>query len=195
MALVPWVRLTFGRLFAITTVLAISACGGGAPTEAVAADVPAGDGPCGLLKLAEVRHALPEVQKAERDRSVDQHGIFSCAWRTGTGGRALIVQRWEGSDSADVEIRGQMIGMVDPLKPQAGKALRYETISGVGDEARAVVERRDDARGILSDFGCLFTKRGDHGLSLCSQDIAKLERPQALKALQDLARAAAGRME
>jgi hypothetical protein len=57
------------------------------------------------------------------------------------------------------------------------------------------VERRDEARGILSDFGCLFAKLGDDGLSLCSQDIAKLDRPQALKALQDLARAAVGRME
>jgi len=85
--------------------------------------------------------------------------------------------------------------MVDPLKPQAAKSLRYETIAGIGDAARAVVERRDDARGILSDVACLFTTRGDKALSLCSGDLPKLERAHALKTLQDLGRAAAARME
>ena len=37
----------------------------------------------------------------------------------------------------------------DPLKPDAGRHVRYEEIAGVGDEAIAVVEPADASKGFI----------------------------------------------
>jgi hypothetical protein len=183
------------RLLAATAILVASACGGGSPGDAMAADTPVGDGPCALLRLAEVQRVLPDTRMAERDRTLDKYDIASCVWKGDKGLRELTVQRWEGEDSAETELRGLVEGIVDPVKPGVAASIRYETLKSLGDDALAVVERADANRGVLTYAAILVVKRGNHVLTMFSSDLAMLERPEALKALETLGRAAVARLD
>jgi hypothetical protein len=189
------VRPGITRLLTAAVILVASACGGGSPADAMAADTPVGDGPCALLRLAEVQRVLPETRMAERDRSLDKYEIAMCAWKGDKGSRELTLQRWEGEDSAESELRSLAAGIVDPLKPGAAASIRYETLKGIGDDARAVVERADEKRGVLTYAALLVVKRGNHVLTLSASDLAMLDRPEALKALETLGRAAVARLD
>ncbi|MFM9888547.1 MAG: hypothetical protein ACKVQT_36455, partial [Burkholderiales bacterium] len=76
----------------------------------------------------------------------------------------------------------------------AAANVRYETIKGVGDEAIALVEPADPKRGILTDSAYLITQRGDQQAMLFSSTLAKRDRAEALKKLEELGKAAAGRL-
>ena len=86
------------------------------------------------------------------------------------------------------------LGFIDPLKSDAARNVRYETIKDVGDQAMAVVERADEARGILQDSAFLIVQRGNQQVNLMSSDLARRERAEALQALAELGRAAVQRL-
>lgn len=162
-----------------------------AAAPAVAA--PAGDDPCRLLSDAEVRGIFPGAKTGVRETTREQYGIRACVWATQSGNFAL--QRWTAkAGSVDNEIRGLALGFVDPVNPAARAAVRYDNVPGVGDQAMALVETRDDKRGILADAAILITQRGDQLIELQSQDLARGDRAAAVQALTTLGRAAAARL-
>ena len=154
---------------------------------------PAGDDPCRLLTDAEVRGAFPGARPGTRETTREKYGIRACVWQTERGD--FVLQRWTAKGgTVDDEIRGLSLGFVDPIRPAAGTAVRFETLSGIGDQAMAVVETRDDKRGILTDVAMLVTLRRDELIELHSQDLARGDRGAALQTLSALARSAAARL-
>lgn len=159
-----------------------------APVLAVAAD-----GPCRLLTDAEVRAVFPDAKTGKRNRSREEYGISACQWSGAHGDFVAEVWKAKGS-SADNEIRGLMGGFVDPRMAAAEKNVRYESVSGVGDQACAVVEIEDEQRGVLSNVALLVARRGDQILALSSPELPHRERGAALRALRELGRVAARRL-
>ncbi len=166
--------------------------GGGAASSSAAVKLPKGD-PCKVLTDADVRKVFPDAKSGQRERRNEQYGMTACQWDY-PGGRFGVQISIEKPGTVRDEIRGISIGIVDPLKPGAGSNVRYETIKGVGDEAMAFVEPADAKRGILSDSACLITQRGDQQVMLMSDSLAKRDRAEALKKLEELGRAAVGRL-
>jgi hypothetical protein len=72
--------------------------------------------------------------------------------------------------------------------------VRFETLPGVGDAAVAVVERRDDARGILQDGAILVVRRGKRQVWIMAPALSRRERSEALRVLGELGRAMARRL-
>ena len=185
--------------------LVLAACSERGPEAAAPASAPAApaantsspavaaDGPCRLLTDAEVRVVFPDAHAGKRDRSREQYGIRTCVW---DGDRSrFAVEVWSAKPgSVENEIRGLASGFIDPVKPGAVNNVRFEPIAGVGDQAFAVLETRDAARGILGDAAVLVTQRGDQVVVLQSNDLARRERGAALKALAALGRSAVGRL-
>ncbi|MEO8810272.1 MAG: hypothetical protein ABI386_08505 [Rhodanobacter sp.] len=153
----------------------------------------AADGPCRLLTDAEVRVVFPGAKAGERNRSREEYGISACQWSSAHGDFVAEVYKAKGS-SADNEIRGLVSGFVDPRKTAPDKYVRYEPLSGVGDQAFAVVEIEDVSRGILSNVSMLVARRGDQILVLSSPELPLRERSAALQALSELGREAAKRL-
>ncbi|MEO7007911.1 MAG: hypothetical protein ABI156_02075, partial [Caldimonas sp.] len=152
-----------------------------------------GDGLCRLLADAEVRRVFPEAKAGVPERTREQYGIRACVWDMPHG--PFVLQQWDAKGgTADNEIRGLATGMLDPVNPKARNAVRFETVAGVGEQAMAMVERKDDARGILTDAAILVSRSGGHFLELHSVDLARGERAVALQALGNLGRAAVGRL-
>lgn len=150
--------------------------------------------PCSLLTTADVHQVYPKASAGERERTREKYGIVACVWNHPAG--KLVTQVTLGAtrgSSAD-EAKGLAIGFVDPLKPGAEKALRTETLPGIGDEAVAVVEKEDSARGILAPAAYLYTQRGDRQLAIFAVDLANGDRTAALDTLGRLGRLAAGRL-
>lgn len=166
----------------------------------VVADVPAAavpalaaDDPCRLLSDTDIRGVFPGSAPGKRETTREKYGIRACVWETESGSFAL--QRWQAKPgTAGDEIRGLAQGIIDPLKPAARMAVRYETVAGVGDEAVAIVETRDEARGILTDAAVLVALRGDRLIELHSSSLARGDRAAALKTLAALARTAVSRL-
>ena len=92
------------------------------------------------------------------------------------------------------EARGWTLVFLDPLKPQAERQVRFERLPGVGDEAIAIVERTDPAKGFINDGAILVVRRGKKQASLLSSDLARRERADALKAFVLLGKAVAARL-
>lgn len=150
---------------------------------------------CKLLTDAEVRGVFPDAKAGERERSREQYGISGCIWKNTKGTVIFGIDQYKAKPgSVDNELRGMMTGVLDPLKPSAKGAVRYETLKDVGDQAMAAVERADEKRGILGDTAFLVTQRGDRVIFLGSVELARRDRAAALKALEELGRAAAKRV-
>lgn len=152
-------------------------------------------GPCRLLTLAEVQQVFAGANASSLDRRNEKYGTLSCTWKHATG----ILQVIEGTEPEAVETvmeeaRGWINVFVDPLKPQAEKQVRYDRLSGVGDEAVAIVERMDAAKGFMNDGAILVVRRGKRQVSLLSNDLGKRERTGALKAFEQLGKAVAARL-
>ncbi len=145
----------------------------------------AGD-PCKLLTDAEVHDVFNGATAGKRDRSVDKYGILSCVWETPSD--RLIVQTFAAKPGAVAdELRSRVQGSIDPMLAGAADRIRYQSISGIGDQAMMVVEKANPELGILADMALLATQRGDRmaivftGTSLVSGD-----RDSALNALESL---------
>lgn len=168
----------------------------GAPKSAAADTgdaLPKGD-PCTLLTDGEVRTYFPKASAAQRERTREKYGIVACLWDHPAGRLGAQVTLGAKPGSSAEEARGISVGFVDPFKLGAGKSIRYEKITGVGDEAVAVVEKSDEKQGIVSDVAYLYTQRGDRQLMIMATDLARGDRATALKTLQELGRAAAARL-
>lgn len=144
--------------------------------------------PCTFLPLHDVRRVYPDAQAGVPDMSLAKEGIVRCTWKHGTGTLFLIT----GADAGDTpaeEAESWSLAIVDPLRSDAARLVRYETMSGVGDAAVAVVERRDPAKGFIQDGAYITLRRGPSLVSILAPDLARGDRAEALQKLTQLARA------
>ena len=153
--------------------------------------------PCALLTVGELQAAFPGSKPGRTIRTWEKQGILRCEWIFNTG-RVVLVS---GADSADDtpidEAKTFMVSFVDPLRPDAERHVRFETLSGVGDKAVAVLEREDPAKGITQNGALLVVRRGQRQVSLMSLppgDLIRRERADALKVLAELGKAIAKRL-
>jgi hypothetical protein len=161
--------------------------------DARKANVPTGD-PCALLIDDEVNKVFPGAAPGKRNRSLDGHGILTCTWDTPTD--RFVVQVFDAkSGSVEDELRSRISGSIDPTMARAVSEVRYETISGVGDEAMLALEKADSKRGILADTAVLVTQRGKRRAVLFTgSSLAASDRASALKALETLGKQLAARL-
>lgn len=182
-------RPTIASLSALVTLmLAITGC----QQSAESAGAPA-TGPCSLLKQGEVTAVFAGAKAGKADTSREEYGITACIWETAQS--SFVAQYWQAADaSAQDEASGLMLGVMDPLKPAARNSIQYETFAGIGDQAIAAVEKKDEQRGVLSDMAMLVVKRGDKVLVLIAPELARMERANALAALQSLGQSSVSRL-
>lgn len=172
----------------------LAACSGtdAASSSAAARSASAAADPCALLRDAEVRRVFPDAAGGRRNDSLQEQGIAVCEWKSPAGRIALEWVR-DGYGVDDwMEIAET--GAVDPLRPPEQRpTLRQEAVAGVGDEAKAIIERADPARGV-GQVSVLAFRRGPRDVVVIWADLAQRERADALAALTELGRAAAGRL-
>ncbi|MEO8366349.1 MAG: hypothetical protein ABI538_09110 [Pseudoxanthomonas sp.] len=132
---------------------------GGPATAATADSTAAGTGACRLLTQSDVREALPGVGQGKSGDSLAQAGMQACEW-TGDHGRFTAQISTAGTGTADRDIHGLVDSFIDPMRRDAIGQIRFENITGVGDDATAVLEQRDESRGILNDVAILVVHRG-----------------------------------
>ena len=161
-----------------------------APTK-----VPNGD-PCTVVPLSDVQKAFPGAKAGVRSTRVEKYGITECTWKDGGAAVVLGVQEFYGSDGASDELRSFALAMVD-MKAANARNVRYEVLTGIGlgNEAVAFVEARDDKRGIVSEGAMLALHRGQRTLWLTSPALPARDRAAALKTFEVLGRIAAKRLE
>ena len=148
---------------------------------------------CTLLTAAEISAGFPGAKAGKADFSRNEYGITACEWDTATG--TFILQNWKSEgDSALDEMEALMIGVIDPLKNSAMANIRFETMSGVGDQAVAVVEVKDEKKSILNDVAMLIAKRGDQVLVLAATNAARGDRAKVLAGLKSLAQKSLARL-
>ena len=174
----------------MTTLAGCSGSSSGAP-GAAAATGPVDD-PCALVTDSEVRAIFPDARSGKRDHRLDQYKIASCMWDAPTG--TLIAQIFEAKGLVIDELRNRVSASVDPIKPGAGKDIRYEKVEGVGDDTMLAAEKADDAQGILADTAVIVTKHGTRLGVLFSNALVNGDRAATVKALQSLGRSAASRL-
>ena len=83
---------------------------------------------------------------------------------------------------------------LDPLRNDAAKNVRYETLTGVGDQAVAVVEREDKVKGFGATAAILVVRRSKQQVAVLSTGLARRERAEALRVLGELGKAIARRL-
>jgi hypothetical protein len=150
------------------------------------------DDPCTLVSKGEVRSAFPGAEPGKRDQSTDQYGIASCKWELPTN--TLAVQTFRSTNTAGQELRGRMLGFLDPLQPGLREKIQYDTIAGLGDEAVAVAVKADQAQGILADSAMLGIRKGDRMAVLFTRTLVDGDVAATRKALEALGRNAAARL-
>lgn len=146
------------------------------------------DNPCALLALSEVRRLYPDAQAGVPDLSLAKEGVVRCTWKHGADTLFLITGPDAGDTPAD-EAESWSLAIVDPLRHDAARLVRYETVPGVGDAAVAVVERRDPAKGFIQDGAYIAVRRGSTLVSLLAPDLARGDRAEALRRLAQLGKA------
>lgn len=146
--------------------------------------------PCALTTLAEVKAVFPAASASERQRSLEDVGIFDCAWKDASGARVVNVRVSTGS-TAEEEIGTFELGMSDPTKPP-NPAVRHEAVQGLGGTAFALVARRD--AGAESDLGLIALQKGGDVVAVMTAGIRDKDKAQVLKDLSALVKAAAGRL-
>jgi hypothetical protein len=151
------------------------------------------DGPCALLTTAEVQQAFAGSKPGRVDRSLEKDGILRCVWDH-PAGTLMVIDGREITESPREEASGWTLTFLDPLRDDAERRVRYEALPGVGDEAVAVVERKDPAKGFAQDGAILVLRRGKRQVSVLSNDLAKRERAEALGVLATLGKAIAKRL-
>jgi hypothetical protein len=175
-------------------VVMIAAAGHGGYAAAQALKLPAGD-PCSVLSLSDVQKVFPGAKGGERNRRLEQYGTTECAWKGADGRVVLAVQESHSSGTAKDDVQGMAMGFTDPLKPKSRANVRYETFANLGSGAAAFVEQADPSRGILSDGALLSIRQGEHAVWLMSSELPRRDRAAALKALEELGKAASKRVK
>jgi hypothetical protein len=180
-------RKTFVGL-AAATVLGVAVAAPPAPK------LPSGD-PCTIVSLADVQKVFAGAKAGERSKRLEEYGITECGWKGANGQVVLAVQEsYNSGKSAREDALGMAQGFTDPLDRKALKNVRIEAFPTLGVDAAAFVETADKGRGILGDGALLELRRGEHNISLGSSELPRRDRAAALKALEDLGRAAAKRL-
>lgn len=150
------------------------------------------DDPCALVSKGQVRDAFAGAESGKRDHSMDQYGMASCTWELPTN--TLAVQIFKSTNTAGEELRGRMLGFLDPLQPGLRETIQYDTVSGLGDEAVAVAVKADPAQGILADSAMLGIRKGDRMVVLFTRTLVDGDVTATGKALEALGRNAAARL-
>jgi hypothetical protein len=150
------------------------------------------DDPCSIVSKGEVREAFPGAESGERDHSMDQYGMASCKWELPAN--TLAVQLFKSTNTAGEELRGRMLGFLDPLQPGLREKIQYDTIAGLGDEAVAVAVKADQAQGILADTAMLGIRKGDRMAVLFTRTLVGGDVAATAKALESLGRKAVSRL-
>jgi hypothetical protein len=185
--------------------LALTACGEAVepsvPTSRaatqpdIAATLAVPNGACDLLRMADIQRVLPEARAGQRNDDLAEQGVAKCEWPSTSGKwNELELGTWtqDGSDDTPIEsARDALMGLADSLRSDAKASIRIETLSGVGDEAVAIVETPDAGKGILSHAAWLTLRKGKRLVTIASSDIARRERALALRQLSELGAAAA----
>lgn len=155
--------------------------------------LPDGD-PCTIVSSADVQKVFPGT-KAERSKRLEEYGITECGWKAANGQVLLAVQEsYNGGKSAHEDALGMAQGFTNPLDQRALKNVRIEAFPSLGVDAAAFVETADKAKGILGDGALLELRKGEHNISLGSAELPRRDRAAALKAFEELGRAAAKRL-
>jgi hypothetical protein len=152
-----------------------------------------GTDPCALLTEAEVQRVFPGSKAGRLDRTLEKSGILRCRWDSPTGW-LMIIGGADGPDSPKDEAETWAYGLVDPVHGNVQRSVRFEFLPGIGDQAIAFVERRDQGRGILQDGAALVVRRGHRQVSVMAPDLARRERAEALRILGELGKALARRL-
>jgi hypothetical protein len=153
--------------------------------------------PCTLLTTAEMQPVFPGSKPGRTNRKLEKEGIVSCEWSFDTGTVALVAGADSAEDTPEDEAKTLMLAFLDPLRPDAERRVRIETLPGVGDKTVAILERQDKAKGITGNGVLLVVRRGKRQVSLMAMPPGNLmnrERADALKALAELGRAIATRL-
>jgi hypothetical protein len=168
---------------------------------AVLASMPLGNAqtpdPCALLTAADMQQAFPGTKPGRVIRTLEKEGILSCEWTHAAGRVVLVAGADSAEDTPEEEAKTLMSAFVDPLRPDAERRVRIETLPGVGDKAVAILERQDQAKGITQDGVLLVVRRGKRQVALLGAppgDLSRRERADALRVLSDLGKAIAKRL-
>jgi hypothetical protein len=151
-----------------------------------------GDDPCAIVSKGEVRDVFPGAEAGKPDHSMDQYGMASCTWELPTN--TLAAQTFKSTNTAGEELRGRMLGFLDPLQPGLREKIQYDTIAGLGDEAVAVAVKADAAQGILADSAMLGIRKGDRMVVLFTRGLVDGDAAASKKALEALGGKAASRL-
>ncbi len=200
-------RSRFGDSSLVVIALLLASCGDRTSTPTTATDTAAplaaaagsprampataAEGLCQLLTQSEVAAVFPGTEAGVVDH-IRVEGVTACIWNHPAGLFAL--QSWPAEDPVQDELKGAVYASLDPSKSTDG-LLHYETVTGVGDEALAVVATQDDKLGIVADTAILVARRGNKILLVSANDLARRDHAQALAALQSLGSRAASRMQ
>lgn len=149
---------------------------------AVIANADEADHACLLATDDEVRKWFGDTKPHARDDSQLGKGIAGCRWETPKN--LLTAQTFKAKRSADAEARAR-----------AGKAagaagFRYETFTGMGDEATMVVE----PGGASGDVVMIVVHNGDNMAVLWAKSLVDGSRDTTVKVFKNLGRKAAGRI-
>ena len=150
--------------------------------------------PCALLTTAEVQQAFPRSRPGRADRPLETAGIFRCVWESPDGHLILVAGEDAAEDTPKDEAETLALGLVNPARVDALRPVRFESLPGVGDAAVAIVERRDEVRGILQDGAILVVRRGKRQVSIMAPALARRDRSEALRVLGELGKAIATRL-
>jgi hypothetical protein len=150
--------------------------------------------PCALLTTAEVTQAFPGTKAGRPDRDLEKYGQKVCRWDYPGGELTILIS----TDGAPEHVREEAEAMadviLDPLRSDGSRHVRYEALPGVGDEALAIVEREDPSKGFKTAAAILVVRRGKRVAALLSTDLARKDRAVAFKVLSDLGKALAKRL-
>ena len=156
--------------------------------------------PCTLLAAADLQQAFPGAGAGKVDRSLEKDGMVKCVWPYPAGSRyasgsVFVFTSDEITETPREEAEDTWaLTFLDPLRNDAAKNVRYETLTGVGDQAVAVVEREDKAKGFSASVAILVVRRGKQQVALLSAGLALRERAEALRILGELGKAIARRL-
>ena len=156
--------------------------------------------PCTLLTAADLQQAFPGAGAGKLDRGQEKQGLLKCVWSYPAGskyaGGSLFVFTSDDMTETPREEAADTwaLTFLDPLREDAAKHVRYETLTGVGDQAVAVVEREDKAKGFAINAAILVVRRGKQQVAVLSPDLARRERAEALRILGELGKAIARRL-
>jgi hypothetical protein len=156
-----------------------------------------GEALCGLLTNAEVQQWFPGSKPGQLDRGQEKQGVLTCTWDLPAGQLSILgnTTNNEAEESPKDEAKGMLDIFLDPLRADAARHVRYEVLTGVGDEAVAVVERQDAAKGFRISAEILVVRRGTRQVCVLSTGLARRERPEALRVLSQMGQAIASRLK